>query len=38
MKLLGKMKIFEKIEHKSSICIRKTGHKERENMVTLNHV
>ena len=33
MKLFGKMKIFEKIENESSVCYRRTGHKERENMV-----
>ena len=37
MKLFGKMKIFEKIENKTSIIFRETGFTERENMVTLNH-
>ena len=37
MKLFGKMKIFEKIENKTSICCRKTGLTERENRVTLNN-
>ena len=38
MKLFKKMKIFEKIENKTSIYyIRKTGLTERENMVMLNH-
>ena len=37
MKLFRKIKIFKKIENKTSICFRKTGLTERENMVTLNH-
>ena len=37
MKLFGKMKIFEKIKNKTSICFRKTGLTEKENMVKLNH-
>ena len=37
IKLFGKMKIFEKIENKTSISFRKSGLTERENMVTLNH-
>ena len=37
MKLFGKMKIFEKIGNETSVCFRKTGHKELENMVTVNH-
>ena len=36
MKLFGRIKIFEKIENKTSISFRKTGLTERENMVTLN--
>ena len=31
------MEIFEKIENQTSVCYGKTGHKERENMVTVNH-
>ena len=32
MKLFGKMKIFDKTENDTSVCFRKTGHSERENM------
>ena len=37
MKLFGKMKILEKVENKNSVCFRKNGHKETENMATVNH-
>ena len=37
MKLFVKMEIFEKIENKTSICFRKTGLTESEDMVTVNH-
>ena len=32
MNLFGTIKIFEKIENKTSICFRKTGITEKENM------
>ena len=37
IKLCGKMKIFEKIEKETSVRFRKTGHKERENIVRVGH-
>ena len=37
MKLFGIMEIFEKIENETSVCFRKTGHNERENMATVNY-
>ena len=29
--------MFEKIENETSVCCRKTGHKKRENMVTVKY-
>ena len=31
------MKIFEKIENETLVCFNKTGHKEGENKVMVNH-
>ena len=37
MKLFGKMKIFEKNKHETSVCFLKLVHNERENMALVNH-